>query len=146
VSESRGTSRISSTPADWTGSTVRGLENVHKKFLIQAACMQPRAPAAINVWLRQAKSCSRPSCRGHFDDFGCHKNRSRPLLVGVGALFDHTTSVFANHKAAGWFHRQPKIGRFRHGLLRGSIRTTTSRTASSPRRWCTATWCTHPRA
>ncbi len=37
--------------------------------------MQSRAPDALEVWVRQAQSGSRPSCRGHFDDFGCHKSR-----------------------------------------------------------------------
>src|ERR1700728_925867 len=80
--------------------------------------MQPRAPAAIHVWLRQAKSCPSPSDRGHLDDFGCHKNRSRPFRVGVGALSTTRPRFLPITRPLAGLTASPKNGRFRHGLLR----------------------------
>src|ERR1700728_2652173 len=95
--------------------------------------MQPRAPAAIHVWLRQAKSCPSPSDRGHFDDFGCHKNRSRPFRVGVGALSITQPRFLPITRPLAGLTASPKNGRFRHGLLKRDTSSSRSEApASSP--------------
>jgi len=95
---------------------VRGLENVHKKFLIHAA--------GCNLALLLRSTCGSGKPRA------AHDRATEVILMILAVIktfktcscrswrtFDHTTSVFANHVAAGWSYRQPKIGRFRHALL-----------------------------
>ena len=95
---------------------VRGLENVHKKFLMQAAACN------LALLLRSRYGSGKPRA--------AHDRTAEVILMILAAIkpfktfscrsrriVDHRTSVFVNHKAAGWFCRQPKIGRFRHGLL-----------------------------
>ena len=95
---------------------VRGLENVHKKFLIQAAACN------LALLLRSTYGSGKP--RAAHDRAAeviltilAVMKAVQDLFASVGALFRHTTLVFANHKVAGCFYRQLKIGRFRHGLL-----------------------------
>ena len=95
---------------------VRGKENVHKKFLIQAAACN------LALLMRSTYGSGKPRA--------AHDRAVEAILTilavikAVEDLFVSSwrTSTtpprfFANQKAAVWSYRQPKIGRFRHGLL-----------------------------
>ena len=54
---------------------VRGLDNVHKKFLIQAAACNLALLMRSTYGSGKPRAAHDRAVRGHFCDFGCHKSR-----------------------------------------------------------------------
>jgi hypothetical protein len=95
---------------------VRGLENVHKKFLIQAAACN------LALLLRSRYGSGKPRA--------AHDRVAEAILMILASLravedssrrsrgaSTHSTLFVANQKATAWIYSHSQIGQFRHGLL-----------------------------
>ena len=90
---------------------VRGIENVHKKFRIQAAACN------LALLMRSMYGSGKRAIQAILTIFGCHKSRRRPLTPRPANSLLRRSSFSPINARSQMSFRELENGRFRHGQL-----------------------------